>query len=147
MQMDWSVLTYAGLTIVLWGGWGFFGKLALHKGMPPLALFVAEVAVGLGCAAAVLIYVQATGTRTVFADWNRYGVLSGAGLALGLILAYLALQQGLAVVVVPLTALYPAVAVLLSVLVLDERPSAAQWIGLALVLAGGILLAQGRVQQ
>lgn len=53
---------------------------------------------------------------------------------------YFALQNGHATVVVPLTALYPAVTVVLSYAILRERPSSIQWIGFLLVIAGAFLL-------
>ncbi|MEQ9349589.1 MAG: EamA family transporter, partial [Alphaproteobacteria bacterium] len=80
------------------------------------------------------------------ASFNVWGVLSGLGLALGLLLFYLALELGKAAVIVPLTALYPVVAVLLSVLFLGERLTWVQWSGLVLALAGILLLVSGPVE-
>lgn len=142
MKADATVLLYTATTIVLWGGWGFFGKLALERGMTPLALFAAEIGVSVAAVAAWLaLDVEALRPGV----WNRFGVLSGAGLGLGLVTYYLALQRGLAAVVVPGTALYPAVAALLTVSVLGERLSAAQWVGLALITLGIGLLLSGDV--
>jgi len=53
------------------------------------------------------------------------------------------LQKGQVSVVVPLTATYPIVSVLLSYAVLNEKPSLSQWIGIILVVAGGSLLLSG----
>src|SRR5262245_28575175 len=43
MSIDYRVLLLAGLTILLRGTWGFFGKVALEKNMAPRSVFLAEV--------------------------------------------------------------------------------------------------------
>jgi uncharacterized membrane protein len=77
---------------------------------------------------------------------NVYGILSGAVLAFGLLFYYLALEEASVAVVVPLTATYPVVAALLGYAVLGERPSPAQWLGVALVVAGAALLLSDSVK-
>jgi uncharacterized membrane protein len=76
-------------------------------------------------------------------SWNVFGVASGAGLALGLFCYYFALEKSQASILVPLTAIYPAVSVLLSYALLQERPNVAQWIGVVFVIVGAILLLSG----
>jgi len=44
---------------------------------------------------------------------------------------------------VPLTASYPAVSVLLSYALLNERPNVSQWVGAVFVIVGTILLLSG----
>lgn len=144
MRPAFTVLILAAAIVVLWGLWGFFGKLALNRAMPPSSVFLAEVAVGgaIGCAA--LAVMLAGGHAMPWrAPANIFGLLSGVGMAVGLLLFYLALDTGKAVAVVPLTASYPLVTVLLSYWLLGERPSALQWLGLALVVAGTMLLLSG----
>jgi hypothetical protein len=53
MSLDYRLLLFSGLAILLWGGWGFFGKLALAKNMAPTSLFLAEVGISAACAAPV----------------------------------------------------------------------------------------------
>src|ERR1700733_6626644 len=84
----------AGLTIFLWGLWGFFGKLALDHGMPPISIFIVEV-----IASALTMLIVMVTRRWVpsmrGADvWNWRGVVSGVALALGLLSYYLALSRG-----------------------------------------------------
>jgi len=67
-------------------------------------------------------------------------VLSGAGLALGLLCYYVALETTQASLLVPLTAMYPVFSVLLSYAVLHERLSLLQWVGVVLVVGGAMLL-------
>lgn len=145
MNSDHRVLLLSGLTIVMWGLWGFFGKLALERKMAPTAVFLAETLVSVALAVPIfllLVYRQGAPPSSV----NLFGILSGAALALGLLFYYLALESGRISVVVPLTASYPVVAALLGVVVLGERPSLTQWLGVALVVAGVVLLLSGPVR-
>jgi transporter family protein len=136
-----TVVIYAGLTILMWGLWGFFGKMALERDMAPVSVFLAEVLISLFVAAffvrRALIPPQA--------KWSMFGLFSGAGLAIGLVFYYLALEHAQANMIVPLTSLYPAVTVVLSYLFLHERLSPLQWVGLVLLLVGAyLLLSSGR---
>jgi transporter family protein len=145
MNIDNRVLLFAGLTILLWGLWGFFGKVALEKNMAPRSVFLAEVFTSAVCAAAVVLissYRQGPASAST-SSWNVFGVASGVGLALGLLCYYSALEQSPASVLVPLTAIYPAVSVLLSYAFLHERPYASQWVGIVFVIIGTILLLSG----
>jgi len=54
MPMDYRALLLAGLTILLWGCWGLFGKLARAKHMAPTSVFLAEVGTSAVCAVLVL---------------------------------------------------------------------------------------------
>jgi len=72
-----------------------------------------------------------------------FGEASGAGLALGLFCYYFALETSQAFILVPLTAVYPAVSVVLSSAFLHERPQVSQWVGILFVIVGAILLLTG----
>ena len=67
---------------------------------------------------------------------NAFGLLPGAVLAIGLLFYYLALERGQVAIVVPLTATYPIVSVLLGVVILRERPSYSQLCGVVLTIVG-----------
>ena len=141
MTTNLGVVIYAGITILMWGLWGFFGKMALERNMPPISVFLAEVLISL--------FVAAFFVRRAFippqAKWSMFGLFSGAGLAIGLVFYYLALEHAQANMIVPLTSLYPAVTVVLSYIFLHERLSPLQWVGLVLLLVGAyLLLSSGR---
>src|ERR671925_934754 len=135
MSTDYRSPLFAGLTILLWGFWGFFGKLALEKNMAPTSVFLAEVCTSAVCAVpVVLILWRKHEAASLSTSWNVFGVASGAGLALGLFCYYFALETSHASILVPLTAIYPAVSVVLSYAVLHERPQASQWVGILFVI-------------
>jgi transporter family protein len=132
--------------IVLWGLWGFFGKLALMRAMPATSVFLAEVATGAVVGVFALVVFARSGAALPWqASVNLWGVLSGLVMAIGLLLFYVVLDMGKVVVIVPLTATYPLVTVALSLLFLGERPTPTQWIGLVFVVAGGALLLSGPI--
>ena len=141
-----AVSSLSAAIIIVWGLWGFFGKLALNRQMPATSVFLAEVAIGAAVGCVMLAIFLGNGhTMPWRAPTNIYGFLSGVGMGVGLLLFYVALEHGKAVVVVPLTATYPLVTVLLSYLFLGERPSSWQWGGLALVVVGSALLLSGPI--
>jgi len=142
--MDYRGLLLAGLTILLWGCWGFWGKLALDKHMAPTSVFLAEVGTSAVCGVLVLpLLWRKHDVASLTTSWNVFGVASGAGLALGLFCYYFALETSQASILVPLTAIYPAVSVVLSYALLHEWPQVSQWVGILLVLVGAILLLTG----
>jgi uncharacterized membrane protein len=135
----------AGVTILLWGLWGFFGKLALDHGMPPISIFIVEVIASAATMLIVIVVRRWTPGLQSANAWNWRGVVSGITLALGLLSYYLALSRGQASIVVPLTAAYPAVAAILSFAFLKERPTTLQWAGVIFVICGAVLLLSGPV--
>jgi transporter family protein len=144
VTFDSRVLVLAGLTVLLWGLWGFLGKIALERNMAPRSVFLVEVLTSVACAVVMLVVSSRQLPASAPASsWNMFAVASGAGLALGLLCYYFALERSPASILVPLTATYPAVSVLLSYAFLHERPRASQWVGIVLVVVGAILLLAG----
>jgi transporter family protein len=135
--MNW--LGFSLLALGLWGVWGFLGKLASqHLPAPQVYLLAISGHLVVGS------YVLVGGLGPV--SWQPWGVGAalGAGIAmaLGLLFFFEALARGPATVVVPLTALYPAVAVVLSRVFLQEAMTLRQLAGLALALAAAWLLSE-----
>jgi transporter family protein len=121
-----------------WGVWGFIAKLATGRGVHPLTLSVISSLTGAFATGAVFFLMRP--------PWERGGsnllfaLLAGVCGSAGGIAFYLALHHGRASVVVPLSSLYPAVTILLSLVFLDERPSPTQSIGIVLALIASLLL-------
>src|SRR5688572_17895794 len=97
-------LAYTLITVALWAGWSFFGKIALDRTTSVQATIVFGVVTALVGVIAVLLG-QRTTSWSPGALWlSALAAVSGGA---GLITYYLALQQGKASVVVPVVGMYP----------------------------------------
>ena len=133
-------LGYTLITVALWTGWSFLGKIALDRTTSVQATIVFGVVTAVVGVVAVLLG-QRTTSWSPGALW--LAVVSAACGGAGLVTYYIALQQGKASVVVPVVGLYPAIVALLSVGFLGERLSAVQYAGVLLVATGAVLLGAG----
>jgi transporter family protein len=135
--MGW--LGFSLVALVLWGVWGFLSKAATQQ-LPPLAVYLLAVC-GHG---AVIGYLWLGGGLTL--PWHPLGVAAalaaGLCMAVGLLCFFRALAVGAATVVVPLTALYPLVTVVLCWAVLREEMTPRHLTGISLALVAGWLLSK-----
>jgi transporter family protein len=129
---------YAALTVVTWGLWGVFSKLAANYTKPKQALLFQTVGV-LAFATVVL------GMEKFKIEWNLAGfswaALGGFFAFVGFLTFFAALEKGETSTVVTLSALYPVVTILISISFLHEKLSARQGVGLVLALIASALLA------
>lgn len=135
--MSW--LAFSLMALILWGLWGFLSKVAT-RGLPFQAVYLLAI-----CGHGVVIgYLWLAGALSVPANpWGLAAALAaGLCMAFGLLTFFKALSVGAATVVVPLTALYPLVTVILSWAVLREEMTLRHLAGIALALAAGWLLAK-----
>ncbi len=134
-----SWLVYSFFTLALWGLWGVLNKVATGQ-LPVRLVYVIEVIGNIVVAGIIVAAMRPRGL------WEPVGIIAalGAGTcgALGLLCFLRALASGRAAVVVPLTALYPVITVLLCVLLLHESLTWRQMGGIALALVAGWLLAE-----
>jgi transporter family protein len=123
-----------------WGLWGFFGKLATRQ-INENSLIILGI-VGAMAVYPVIIIMYSKGFAW---EWNNphyyLALLAGLVGGLGTIFFFMALIRGEASRVVVITALYPVVTVLLSVLLLGELITLKKIAGILLALSGIILLA------
>ncbi len=135
--MHW--LGFSLLALGLWGVWGFLGKVATQH-LPSQMVYLLAISGHL----VVMTYLSAGGIGKVAWQPFAVGTALGSGLAMAIALLcfYEALGRGPAAVVVPLTALYPAITVLLSAVFLQEALTLRHSIGLALALAAVWLLSK-----
>jgi transporter family protein len=135
--MNW--LGFSLLALGLWGVWGFLGKVASQH-LPAQQVYLLAISGHLAVVGYLLV-----GGLGAFC-WHPWGVGAalGAGLAMavGLLFFFEALARGSATVVVPLTALYPAVAVVLSRIFLQEALTLRHLAGLVLAMAAVWLLSK-----
>lgn len=132
-------LGFSLITVGLWGLWAFFSKMATQH-LPPAAVYLVS-----GVGHLVIIgYLGLTGGWVI--PWQPVGLVTAvaAGLctALGVLCFFKALAGGASTLVVPLTALYPVVTVVLSRLFLQESLTPRHLAGIALALVAGWLLSE-----
>ena len=124
-------------TMVCWGAWGIFGKLASAQINSKLLVLVSI------STSFLLLWILFLITGFEVEKNARgigYAFLAGVAGSIGSIFFYLALKEGKTSVVVPLTALYPLVTVALSVLFLKEEISGVKIVGIILALVASLLL-------
>lgn len=125
--------------IAVWGTWGLVGKRALDaSGWQQVYVFtVPAVAV----AVAAILVIGRPGMMAMSGHAMLLALGANACGVGGTLLFFQALSHGKASVVVPLTALYPALTVVLALLVLGEALSLKQGLGILLAVAAAVLLA------
>jgi transporter family protein len=129
---------YSALTVVTWGLWGVFSKLASNYSKPKQALLFQTA--GVLAFAVVVLFME----KFRF-EWSvpgfSWAALGGFFAFIGFLTFFAALDQGKASTVVTLSALYPLVTILLSILFLQERLTPRQGIGIVFALIASVLLA------
>ncbi len=131
-------IVFSIVSLVLWGFWGIFTKLAAgHLNTQGILIYgTIGSAIGLGI---VLLFAPAQiGTPPA---GIAFAVFSGLCVTLGTACYAAALARGPASVVVTLTALYPVVTIILAALFLHETPTARQALGMVFALAAMVLFA------
>ena len=137
-----SWLAYCLLTILFWGLWGVQSKVVLEE-ISPLSNQVLFTPGLLLMALILWLRIRKSGTTPTgnLKLGISFAFLTGVCGGLGNIAFFQALTNGQkASIVVPLTALYPAVTVLLALVFLGEKLNRYQWLGLAMAIAAIIIL-------
>lgn len=124
-------------TLLLWGVWGVLLKLAVDRLGPHTTWLVHSFA--FLCWAGLFKLVTGFKLNT-HAQGLALVVTAALFAASGGLLLLTALAKGKASTVLPLVALYPAIVVVLSLVFLKESMTPAQWLGVVLALAAGVLL-------
>ncbi|GBD38365.1 hypothetical protein HRbin37_00614 [bacterium HR37] len=123
----------------LWGIGSFFGKIALFKDTP-YRVYLFE---GMGTLVVLTVFVLLK-RSDIFTDFhlNYPALLMGLSWGVGTVLFILALDSVRLSVFVPLTALYPAVTVLLSVAFLKEELELREAVGVFLAIISVLILSR-----
>ena len=124
--------------LLLWGAWGLFQKIATNQ-MPPRNVYL----VGASGALTVVLVMLVTSEFPLQVNTRGilFAVLAGICSSLGGLLFLHAVSKGNASVVIPFTALYPLITIILSFTILKETITAQQGIGIVLALISMVLLA------
>lgn len=129
-------LVYALVTLMLWGLWGFFYKLA-GESIPYRGVLFYGILGAMAANVVILAFLGVPETGVVDA---KYAVLGGFLGAAGLITFVLAIEGGRISVVTPLTALYPVITILLAVLVLHESVGVQKAVGILFAVVAMVLI-------
>jgi transporter family protein len=136
MSANWLILSI--ITIVASGIVGFAIKLAF-KYSNWAEIYVVEMATLFGLS--LLVLVSQRPAINVGSPGFNLALIAGIMATVGSIAIYLALQAGNAMVVIPLTSIYPVVTIILSYFILHEHISPVKWAGVVLALIALVLIA------
>jgi transporter family protein len=141
MQMRAEVVGLAAATIVAWGTWGVFSKLAVERIDQQVLIWGSLIVIP----PIYLVYLVASGQLVplkMSTPGITFAMLGGVGAALGTVCFYLLLARERASLTVPMTSLYPALTVLLSVIFLKEHLGGTHVLGILFALAAVALLSR-----
>ena len=132
--------TYFILILLAWGLWGFFAKYAL-KFISPFSLIIFQT---IGSIIFEFILLLALlYSRNKFetdAAGISFAMLTALFGIIGAVIFFFTLSKTKASILVPLTALYPIVTVVIGFILLKEKITLIQGIGILLAVAAGVLL-------
>jgi len=134
--MNWQTLLCIAV-IILWGLWAFLFKLGSDEIGLKNALFYAYL-VGVFISLGIVFYTFPN--KFEFSKGIIFIILATLLGFAGTILWYFALEKYKASIVTSFTALYPVITVLLSILILKEKISLHNAVGILLALIAGVLL-------
>jgi len=129
-------LAYALLCLIMWGLWGLVLKVA-SKGSSWLEVYFLSAIASFAVAVTVFVF---GGPHLKVGRSALLALLAGVFGGGGYVLFMKALSTGKASVVVPLTALYPALTAVLALVVLGEKISTTQALGIVLAVLAAVLL-------
>jgi len=129
---------YAVLTLLSWGVWGFFSKLASNQTRPrQVLLFQAAGALAFALLVLTLERFRIQWSTGDFA-WSFAG---GFVNFVGFLVFFAAIEKGKVSTIITMTSLYPVVTIVLSTIFLHERITRREGLGIVLALIAGWLLA------
>jgi transporter family protein len=129
---------FSFLTLLCWGLWGVFSKLASNYSRPrQTLLFQAVGVVVFALTVLAMERFQIQRSPVGFAWSFAAGFINFAGF----LAFFAAIEKGKVSTIIALSSLYPVVTILLSILLLHEKITRREGLGIALALAAGWLLA------
>lgn len=131
----WAVLSaiFAALTAI-------FAKIGVEDINPDLATFIRTVIVLMSFALILFATGQFRTPENISSKTWIFLVLSGLATGASWLCYFRALKLGPATLVAPIDKLSVVLVALFGVIFLGERPSASNWLGIALIAAGAILI-------
>ena len=131
-------ILYAVMTVLCWGLWGVFSKLASNYSRPRQTLLFQ--AVGVVAFALVVLVIERFQIQPTVAGFG-WSFAAGFINFVGFLAFFAAVEKGKVSTVISLSSLYPVITILLSVLLLHEKITRREGLGIAFALVAGWLLA------
>ena len=131
-------LFYSLMTLLCWGLWGVFSKLASNYSRPRQTLLFQ--AVGVVAFALLVLCLERFQIQRTAAGFG-WSFAAGFVNFVGFLAFFAAVQKGKVSTVISLSSLYPVVTIALSLLLLHEKISKREGLGIAFALVAGWLLA------
>ena len=131
----WAVLSaiFAALTAI-------FAKIGVEDINPDLATFIRTVIVLMSFALILFATGQFRAPENISSKTWVFLVLSGLATGASWLCYFRALKLGPATLVAPIDKLSVVLVALFGVIFLGERPSTSNWLGIALIAAGAVLI-------
>lgn len=131
----WALLSamFAALTAI-------FAKVGVENIDPDLATFIRTVVVLVSFTVILLVAGKITSPGPISARTWLFLVLSGLATGASWLCYFRALKLGPATLVAPIDKLSVALVAVFAFVFLGERPSASNWLGIALIVAGAVIL-------
>ncbi len=130
---DWRF--YTALSIIFWGIWGFFSKMTVNK------LDWQTVFLFFGLSTLMVSSINSVSAYSNLLNKSAWiGLIAGLTGALGFRFFYQALEKGPASVIIPVSAMYILVAVVLAVIFLHEPLNLRKILGILAAIAAILLL-------
>ncbi len=130
-------LVFSILAVIFWGFWGFFIKLASAQ-LSWQQVFIVTSFITL--VFSLLTFVIVKPSFEIGSQSASYALTAGVLGAFALIFFNMAIKEGNAIVVVPVTSLYPVITVVLSYLILNEKLTFTKGLGIILALIAVVLV-------
>jgi len=134
-KMNWLILSLVAM--VCWGFWGLLTKVAFnHLNWHQVFIITSIVTIS----ASLSLYFYFKPIINARSPGFSYAIFAGVMGSIALIAFNAALANGKASIIVPLTALYPAVTAVLSYILLNERTTLLQSLGIILAIIAILLI-------
>lgn len=130
-------LFYSLLTLLCWGLWGVFSKLASNYSRPRQTLLFQ--AVGVVAFALLVLFLERFQVQRTAAGFG-WSFAAGFVNFVGFLAFFAAVQKGKVSTVISLSSLYPVVTIVLSLVLLREKVSVREGVGIGFALVACWLL-------
>lgn len=135
IPMSWLVL--AIITLLCWGVWGLLMKLASNHLMWYQIFVITTITSAI---TAILLYIIYKPALPISSPGLLYALMAGILGSISLITFFIALSLERASLIIPLTALYPAITVILAMIVLKEQLTLYQLVGVTMAIIAVLLI-------